>query len=249
MTALRVGANALSGRLPLSLVQLPLVELDYSGTGLCAPADPSFRSWLNGIASRQGSDLECAPLSDREILLAFYEATGGPEWTRSDNWLTDVPLGQWHGVNTDREDRVTGLLQFENNLTGFLPPELGHLTRLTVLSLAQNGQLTGPIPPELGNLSRLEQLRLQFTDLTGPIPPSLGRLSELKHLNVWRARLSGWLPAELGGLTSLTVLALGENRLTGPIPPELGNLQSLQQLYLVRKRTDRTSASRTRQHV
>ena len=235
MTELRIAGNTgLSGRLPLSLVGLSLQALHYAGTELCAPVDTSFRDWLNAIPSHEGTSVQCAPLAEREILVAFYHATGGQDWTNNENWLTDAPLGQWHGVSTDSEDRVTELSLFENNLTGSLPPELGHLTRLRILYLPQNWRLTGPIPPQLGNLARLETMRLQFTDLTGPIPPELGRLSELTELDVWRARLSGSIPPELGSLANLAVLALGENQLTGPIPPELGNLRSLQQLYLVR---------------
>ena len=235
MTELRIGGNAnLSGRLPLSFARLSLRELHYAGTKLCELDDASFQAWLNTILSHEGTGVECAPLSDREILEVFYHATGGPDWTNADNWLTNAPLRQWHGVYTDSEGRVTELSLFENNMTGAMPPELGFLTRLETLSFAQNRELSGPIPPQLGNLARLETMRLQFTDLTGPIPPELGLLSELTQLNVWRARLSGSIPPELGSLANLAVLALGENQLTGPIPPELGNLRNLQRLYLVR---------------
>ena len=42
-------------------------------------------------------------------------------------------------------------------MTGEIPPELGGLSNLTELSLADNG-LTGEIPPELGGLSNLTEL-------------------------------------------------------------------------------------------
>ena len=234
MTVLRIGGNALSGRLPLSLAAVPLQELHYGDTELCAPAQESFQAWLNAIPSHQGTAVECAPLSDREILEVLYHATGGPDWTRSTNWLTDAPLSDWHGVTTNGDGRVTALHLYINNLAGSLPGELGSLARLQILSLFQNRHLTGPIPPELGNLARMKELSLQFTDLTGPIPRELGQLSELRHWDVWRARLSGPIPPELGNMSSLTVLGLGENQLTGEIPSELGKLQSLQGLYLVR---------------
>ena len=41
-----------------------------------------------------------------------------------------------------------------NNLTGSIPPEIGNMKQLTVLSLSFNG-LTGEIPKEIGNLSQL----------------------------------------------------------------------------------------------
>ena len=54
MTGLRLGGNALSGRLPISLTNLALVEFHYDDTELCAPIDESFRKWLRSIASHQG---------------------------------------------------------------------------------------------------------------------------------------------------------------------------------------------------
>ena len=235
MTVLRIGGNdALSGRLPLLLATVPLDELHYADTELCVPADESFEAWLNTIPSHQGTGVECPLLSDREILEILYGTTGGPDWTNNDNWLSDAPLRDWHGIHVDGGGRVYGLNLFENNLTGSLPGELGQLDELSFLYFGQNWELTGPIPPQLGNLANLEQLHLQFTDLTGPIPPELGRLSELTDLYVWRTGLSGPLPPELGNLVNLTRLLLGENELTGPIPSTLGNLADLRELRLTR---------------
>ena len=39
--------------------------------------------------------------TDREALVALYNATDGENWNRSDNWLSDAPLGEWEGVTTD----------------------------------------------------------------------------------------------------------------------------------------------------
>ena len=231
MTTLRVGGNALSGRLPLSLASLSLVEFDYADTGLCAPADASFQIWLNGIASHEGSGVQCAPPSDREILAALYEATDGPNWTNTYNWVTDVPIGDWYGVSTDASGRVVELDLFRNDLTGPIPPELGNLASLEWLSLVRN-DLTGPIPPELGSLTSLEGLRLSENDLRGPIPPELGRLTSLRWLYLSDNDLTGPIPPELVNLSNLRTLRLNSNDLTGPIPPELGRLTSLGQLYL-----------------
>ena len=35
------------------------------------------------------------PSPDREILVALYNATDGPNFGSADNWLTDAPLGSW----------------------------------------------------------------------------------------------------------------------------------------------------------
>ena len=38
-----------------------------------------------------------------------------------DNWLTDAPLGEWHGVTTDAGGRVTVLYLDDNGLSGLDP--------------------------------------------------------------------------------------------------------------------------------
>ena len=36
--------------------------------------------------------------TDREALVALYNATDGENWGDSENWLSDAPLGEWWGV-------------------------------------------------------------------------------------------------------------------------------------------------------
>ena len=232
LTELSIAGNAdLAGRLPLSLAGLALRTLHYGGTGLCAPAGASFRKWLSAIASHEGTGVECAPLADREILEILYQSAGGPDWTHSENWLTDAPLEDWHGVTADRQGRVTRLDLTENNLNGSLPAELGDLGELTFLTIWDNDDLAGTIPPELGYLSNLDTLQLFGNNLTGPIPPELGNLSELTRLWLGNNALTGPIPKELGDLANLTSLVLQSNGLTGTIPPELGNLAKLTHLW------------------
>ena len=83
--------------------------------------------------------------TDREALVAIYNATDGENWNRSDNWLSDAPLDEWEGVTTDDEGRVTKLNgkldrgdtggQPANSVPrrqpGEIPAELGSLTSLT----------------------------------------------------------------------------------------------------------------------
>ena len=55
---------------------------------------------------------------------------------------------------------------------------LGHLTRLTMLSIDGN-RLTGNIPQELANLSNLRQLWLADNRLAGSVPPELTGMEDL----------------------------------------------------------------------
>ncbi|MDE0260213.1 MAG: hypothetical protein OXR82_17735 [Gammaproteobacteria bacterium] len=125
MTELRIGGNDLSGRLPSSLAGLPIRELHYADTGLCAPTEERFQEWLKSIPSHEGTGRACPPLSDHDILVALYDATGGPDWEWPLDWLTDAPLGQWAGVDVDHLGRVVGLNLSFQQMAGTIPSELG----------------------------------------------------------------------------------------------------------------------------
>ena len=168
---------------------------------------------LAADAAAQGS-----AATDRAALEALYDATAGPNWTDSTNWKTAAPLGEWFGVTTGADGRVTRL------------------------ELPGNGPLTGPIPDALGDLALLRTLNLggrwdsasrQWIEnaLTGSIPAALRRLANIEWLSLRRNALTGPVPAWLGNLSRLLALDLNSNDLTGS-PAQLGNLVNLQSLYL-----------------
>ena len=231
MTVLRIADNALDERLPLSLTALDLDEFHYDGTDLCEPPGADFRRWLEGIASRRGTGVQCAPLSERDVLTALYASTGGSGWTNSSGWLTEAPLRRWFGVEVNAQGRVVGLELRYNALSGSIPQELGSLSSLRRLHLGGNA-LSGEIPPELGSLATLERLDLNGNALSGEIPPEFGDLANLERLYLWGNALTGEIPPELGGLANLEQLYLARNSLSGEIPPELGSLSNLWSLYL-----------------
>ena len=164
--------------------------------------------------------------TDREALVALYNATDGENWSNSDNWLSDATLHEWQGVTTYDGRRVAGLNLRDNDLSGEIPAELGSLSNLTGLSLSGN-DLSGEIPAELGSLSNLTALYLNGNELSGEIPAELGSLSNLTGLFLNDNNLSGEIPAELGSLSNLTGLSLSYNDLSGKIPAELGSLSNL----------------------
>ena len=231
---LDLGRNGLTGEIPAELGGLPnLQSLWLQGNQLtgCIPA---------GLRDVPDNDLDelgladCASgdaASDRAALVALYNATGGANWGRNRNWLSNAPMWQWPGVITDSDGRVTKLNLYSNQLTGEIPAELGSLTNLELLHLPNN-QLTGEIPAELGNLTNLTHLLLDRNQLTGEIPAELGSLTNLKWLYLDRNQLTGEIPAELGSLTNLEGLWLASNQLTGAIPAELGDLTNLRWLRL-----------------
>ena len=86
--------------------------------------------------------------TDREALVALYNATNGENWHFSDNWLSDAPIGVRDRVTTNDDGRVMRLNLFENGLSGEIPAELGSLSNLTWLTLGGN-DLSGCVPSSL----------------------------------------------------------------------------------------------------
>ena len=152
---LSLSNNQLSGKIPAELGSLPnlwSVYLSNNQLTGCVPA--SLMSVLDNDFAELGLPFCAMPdpgivAGDRTALVALYNATGGANWAKNTNWLTDTPLGRWHGVKTDNTGRVTGLHLDWNRLSGKIPAELGNLTNLEFLSLNVN-QLSGAIPEELG---------------------------------------------------------------------------------------------------
>ena len=187
----------------------------------------------------QGAEVD-AHEGDSLVLVAFYNATGGPStWLNRSGWL-QAPVSEWHGISLDSLGRVTVIKLNQNVLTGVLPKELGDLSSLVHLdlntflhdSVGNFNRITGAIPAELGQLSSLTYLNLAGNLLTGAIPPELKTLAALQDLRFGFNQLQGEIPTEIRDLTNLEYLHLGYNDLTGPIPPELGQLASLKSLSL-----------------
>ena len=135
--------------------------------------------------------------TDREALVALYNATDGANWRENTNWLSSAPLDDWYGVKTDSDGRVVEVSLWLNKLEGELPSELGNLAKLERLNLPLNG-LNGDIPSELGMLSSLQELILLGNQLTGEIPVELGGLTNLEklYLSVGN-RFTGCIPSAL----------------------------------------------------
>ena len=212
-------------------------------------------------APRGAVGTAATPTSERDALVALYDATDGANWTRNTNWNTTAAVSTWYGVTTDSDGSVTDLYLSSNSLSGSLPAELGDLTNLVTLDISYNARhffsgrnLWGTIPPELGNLTKLVSLDLSSNrhvyispvlpvhhaacvaglscGLFGSVPAELANLTNLEELVLFGNSLSGSIPSELGDLTSLDGLSLSVNELSGSVPAELGDLINLGHLDL-----------------
>ena len=56
--------------------------------------------------------------SDRDILVALYEATGGENWVNNTNWCTEAPLNEWYGIEATADGKVTDIDLRNNGLIG-----------------------------------------------------------------------------------------------------------------------------------
>ena len=79
-----LSGNELSGCMPDSLLGVP--ENDFL----------EFNPLPCSYGATEGS-----PEMDKAALVALYNATDGPNWTNNKNWLSDAPVGEWHGVTAD----------------------------------------------------------------------------------------------------------------------------------------------------
>ncbi|KAJ4965066.1 hypothetical protein NE237_016915 [Protea cynaroides] len=155
-----------------------------------------------------------------------------------DNWSKGDPCtSNWKGVLCSDTVGADGYmhveqLQLQNmNLSGYLAPELGQLSNITVLDFMWNN-ITGRIPKEIGNISTLQLLLLNGNKLLGFIPYEIGYLPQLNRLQVDQNQLSGGIPNSFSNLNRIRHLHLNNNSISGQIPSELSKLSTLFHLLL-----------------
>ncbi len=158
---------------------------------------------LAGVSYSQISQTE------REALIALFNATGGYNWSISNGWNGAAGTEcDWYGVGCSYGS-VSRIVLDDNSLSGSIPAELGNLTNLTSLYLNVNS-LTGSIPSELGNLTNLTGLSIGDNFLTGPLPQWLSDMA-IPYLNVTDA-FNEW-PSPYNGVTPDSSLGLAFNNI------------------------------------
>jgi hypothetical protein len=179
------------------------------------------------------------PASERQALIAIYEATRGGVWVSNTNWCTTSPCpletptfappgtecysgtpgSGWYGVMCNgAKTHVIGINLSANHLTGSLP-SIAPLTALQVF-MVSNNELCGSLP-DLDALTALHTFAASANRFVGPIP-DLARFTALEAFLVGENRLTGQLPS-LDGLNALKSFDAGDNALTGPIPELAGH--------------------------
>ena len=160
--------------------------------------------------------------SDSLALVTLYNAANGPNWTNS--WDLTQPVSTWFGIILDTGGcNVIEVNLYNNNLSGFLPPEIGDLNSLDRLQLFGN-DLGGTLPPEIGDLQELSILYLSMNQFSGTIPDNFGNLDKLYFMALDGNQLSGIIPNDLGNIFTLAYLYLHNNNLSGCYPQSLCDL-------------------------
>jgi len=108
-----------------------------------------------------------------------------------------------------------------------LPPEIGELTELRVLTINDND--LKQLPKEIYDCTKLTRLEVQSNDLSS-LPSGIEKLIHLRELSLRNNELIE-LPGGIGKLKSIVILQLWGNGLV-LLPQDIGQLSSLKELYL-----------------
>ncbi len=166
---------------------------------------------------------------DFEALKALYQSTNGANWYNNNNWdinASHSDVKNWYGI-TIENSRVTRIDLQKNNLSGFLPAELGKLTALSYLNIRWNNIFL--IPPQIRNCVSLDYISIGNNPIH-EIPAELFNLPVLRTLGLAEMPVSV-LPKEIGNLTSLSRFALYRTDIS-VIPEELFNCTNMDTLQI-----------------
>jgi Leucine-rich repeat (LRR) protein len=167
---------------------------------------------------------------ERNALIEFYNALGGPDWIERDFWGSNRPVGEWHGVTTDSEGYVVQLTIYDNNLTGPLSAAVCRLARLHTLHLSFN-KITDALPDGLGQCRALKNLWIKGNKVTGRLPDSVATLPELEYLDLHANDMSGPLPT-VWNTPKLKIFRAEDNRISGELPAQLMRQPSLEEFFI-----------------
>lgn len=169
---------------------------------------------------RQKADRYYQPSDIRTALMDLYASTGGEQWTRNDNWGSDLPLSEWYGLSVDN-GVVTYVRLSNNNLTGELPRSIGVLSEVYGGVQLGDNNISGRIPKGMFQHENVYLSNNQIESIESPDDPSDVRTVSL-HLE--GNRISGALPEFFADAPALQYVDLENNLFSGAIPASYTSL-------------------------
>ncbi|MDE0476120.1 MAG: hypothetical protein OXI50_16330 [Gammaproteobacteria bacterium] len=252
---LAVGWNPLSGQLPQSLTQLPHITwLDIQATGVCAPADDHFLTWLGRVETFLGQTCNRAPAAVDTIPAQTLTAPESSEVSVAPFFADPDDDALVFTAESARTAQVTATVSGD---TVWLSAHEAGEANVAVNACDPDGLCAGQTMQVTvdasSSSSQSDREALEaFYDATGGdgwedntnwkssatldswygvTTNSSGRVTGLR---LWRNGLTGAIPAALRSLDELEILNLGGNALAGPIPGWLGSMSNLRGLYFWR---------------
>lgn len=178
--------------------------------------------------------------------MSLYDATSGDSWKIKENWKSDFPICEWHGVSCDpTSNKVIRLDLSRNNLNGSIPPSLWRLESLQSVSVRSNLltslSLTGLLTTDPVNDPRspLETLTASENHLSDIDGISYAQAT-MKQLNVNKNQIQTKVLEEVDTCLQLEILYLAFNQIPGTIPTTIGRLTQLTEVYLFDNRMEGT---------
>lgn len=187
--------------------------------------------------------------SDSMALVALYDSTDGPNWSKQENWLNG-PVSTWQGITVENS-RVAEIEFSTTGLNGTIPDSIFNLDGLKEFRFRESDarldldqRMAGWSNLELINVSgnmvtvdlnslclmpMLHSITFFSMHVAGEIPECFQDL-QLTRLNITNAQLdSALLPDFVDLIPTLSNISLEGNQFYGPIPNAFcnGNIKFL----------------------
>lgn len=152
----------------------------------------------------------------------------------SSSWSPATDACKWDGITCDASGKVTEINLANKGLNGQIPLDnklWSDLSSVFKLNLADN-QLSGYLPPQINSANGLQYASFANNNLKSTLPVEWSSLSSLKGLDVSGNQLYGDLPDSWSSLSSLEALDLSKNQFSGTIPASWSNLPKISAISL-----------------
>ena len=199
LTSLNVHENELSGSLPANLGALaPNLKHLRAGGNLIAGVLPVMSAWPTALITLElrGNQITGAIPATIGALVNLENLAVGNNYldlfVKYDSGVSGarVPARFEGESEAEREAATNSYAPTKYGLSGELPIELGKLTKLSKLNLANN-HLVGYLPTQIGEMTALTGIALASNRISGSIPKEIGKLSILRSLDLGHNPITG----------------------------------------------------------